>query len=146
MWVLVLTIVAGACTGQAPPAGDSKPDRAPAESTPSTQSEPPGGYEGFLEVVSCDVLSGWVWTPSQPDSRPTVELYDGGRLLTTVSADQFRQDLLDAQKGDGRHQFKQTTPVGIRDGQPHSIRALVKGTSFTLPRLETVHPSMTCEP
>jgi len=145
MWGLLLTLVAGGCSTQSPPAGDAKTDRSPAQSTPSRQSEPPDGYEGFLEMVTCDLLSGWAWAPSQPESPLTIDLYDGDRLLATTSADVFRQDLLDARKGNGRHQFIQKTPLGIRDGRPRSIRARVQGTSFTLPRLDDVALSITCE-
>jgi hypothetical protein len=145
-WVLVWALAAGACSTQSASTADAKSDRPPAGSAQSTQSVPPGGYEGFLEVVSCDILSGWAWSPSQPANPLTIDLYDGDRLLTTVSADIFRQDLMDTGKGDGRHQFSQRTPVGIRDGQPHAIRALVKGTSFTLPRLEGAPVSIMCEP
>jgi len=143
---LLLTLIAGACSTQSPPAGDAKTDRSPVESTPSRQSEPPGGYEGFLEMVTCDVLSGWAWAPSQPETPLKIDLYDGDRLLATTSAELFRQDLLDGRKGNGRHQFIQKTPPAIRDGQLHSIRARVQGTSFTLPRLDDTPPSITCQP
>jgi hypothetical protein len=146
MWVLLLSFVAGACSTQSAPGGDAKSDPSAAGSPAGTQAQPPGGYEGFLEVVNCDVLGGWAWAPSQPAGRLTIELYDGDRLLTTASADQFRQDLLDGRKGDGRYEFRQSTPLEIRDGRPHSIRALVKGTSFTLQRLEGAPLSITCQP
>jgi hypothetical protein len=146
MWILVLTLAEGACSKQSPPAGDGNSDRSQQGSTPSAQSALPGGYEGFLEMVSCDVLSGWVWAPSQPDSPLTIELYDGDRLLATTSAQLLRQDLLEVRKGNGRHQFIQATPPEVKNGQPHSIRAIVKGTSFTLPQLEGVPSSITCKP
>lgn len=105
---------------------------------------PPGSYEGFLDTVSCDRLSGWAWTPSQPAKPLTIELYDGDRLLTTTSADGSRQDLLDAGKGNGRHGFVQATPLEIKDGRPHSMRAVVKGTSFVLPPSADAPASITC--
>lgn len=144
MWILVLTLGAGACSKQSPPAGDGNSDRSQPGSTTSAQSALPGGYEGFLETVSCDSVSGWVWAPSQPGSPLTIDLYDGDRLLATTSAELFRQDLLDARKGNGRHQFIQATPSEVKNGQPHSIRAIVKGTSFTLPRLDGAPSSITC--
>ena len=146
IWGLLLTLVAGACSTQSPQAGDANADGSPAESTASRQSVPPGGYEGFLEMVTCDVLRGWAWAPSQPESPLTIVLYDGDRLLATASADVFRQDLLDARKGNGRHGFIQKTPLEIRDGQPHAIRARVQGTSFTLTRLAEAPLAITCEP
>lgn len=150
-WTLVLTLVAGGCSTQSPPAGDGNSDRSqPSASSvgspPSTPSKPAGAYEGFLETVSCDSLSGWAWDMSQPESPLMIDLYDGDRLVATTSAELFRQDLLEARKGNGRHQFIQPTPSEIKNGQPHSLRALVKGTSFTLPRLEGAPSSIACEP
>src|SRR6516165_3759224 len=64
-WVLVWALAAGACSTQSASTADAKSDRPPAGSAQRTQSVPPSGYEGFLEVVSCDILSGWAWSPSQ---------------------------------------------------------------------------------
>jgi hypothetical protein len=103
-----------------------------------------GGYEGYLEEMSCDRFGGWVWDPSQPDHPLSIELYDGDRLLKTTVADQFRQDLVDGQKGNGRHHFSETPPPAIKDGKPHPIRAVVKGTTFTLRPLAAMPSSVTC--
>jgi hypothetical protein len=143
MWILVSMLLAGACSRQFP-AGDEKSDRSQPGSRPGTQSVPPGSYEGFLDTVSCDRLSGWAWTPSQPAKPLTIELYDGDRLLAATSADGSRQDLLDAGKGNGRHGFVQAMPLEIKDGKPHSIRAVVKGTSFVLPPSADAPSSITC--
>jgi hypothetical protein len=144
MWILVSILVAAACSKQSPPAGEEKVDRSQPGPAVSTQAEPPGGYEGFLETVSCDQLKGWAWTPSQPERPLTIDLYDGDRLLATARADQFRQDLADAKKGDGRHMFVQATPLEIKDGKPHSIHAVVKSAGFTLTPLADTRSSITC--
>ena len=144
MWGLVSILVAGACSKELPSAGDEKPDRSQPGSRPSTQSVPPGSYEGFLDAVSCDGLGGWAWTPSQPGRPLTIDFYDGDRLLATTSADLLRQDLREVGKGDGRHGFVQAIPPEINDGKPHSIRAVVKGTSFALPSAAGVPSSVTC--
>jgi spermidine synthase len=122
----------------------SEPAASQAESRPSAQSKPPGGYEGFLDKVSCDFISGWVWDTSQPGAALTVDLYDGDRRLATSVADRFRPDLWDARKGNGCHAFVEATPPEIKDGRPHSIRAVAKGTSFTLGPLPDTPSSITC--
>jgi hypothetical protein len=147
--VLSLTLVAGACSRQEPPAGDGGSDRpqpaaAQAGATPSTSAQAPATHEGFLDQVSCQAVSGWAWAPSQPDRPLTIELYDGNRLLKTALADQFRQDLADARKGNGRHVFNETLPPEIKDGKPHSIRAVVKGTSYELAALGDASSPITC--
>jgi hypothetical protein len=143
------TLIAGACSTPAPAGGEGNPDRSPASasraaSTPGTPAEPSTGYEGFLEKMSCDMLRGWAWDRSQPDRPLSIELYDGERLLKTVVADEFRQDLLDARKGNGRHLFIESPPAELKDGKPHSIRAVVVGTSYTLRALPDTPSSITC--
>jgi len=144
MWILVSILVAGACSKEFPAAGDESPDRLQSGSRQSTQSVPPGSYEGFLDAVSCDGLGGWAWTPSQPGRPLTIDLYDGDRLLATTRADQLRQDLREVGKGNGRHGFVQAIPLEIKDGKPHSIRAVVKGASFALQSAAGVPSSITC--
>jgi len=122
----------------------SQPAASQAGSTPNTQSKPSGGFEGFLEKASCDFISGWVWDTSQPGAALTIDLYDGDRRLATTVADRFRQDLVNARKGNGCHVFVEATPPEIKDGKPHSIRAVVKGTSFTLTPLADTPSSITC--
>jgi hypothetical protein len=146
--ILVVTIAAGACSSQPATANEgsppsSSPSAAPAASTPDSPSQP-SGHEGFLEKVSCDLIRGWAWDPSQPDTAVTIELYEGDRLLKTTVAGQFRQDLLDARKGNGRHLFSESAPPEVRDGKPHAIRAVVKGTAFALRPLPDTPSSLSC--
>ena len=109
-----------------------------------SQSVPPGSYEGFLDAVSCAGIGGWAWTSSQPERPLIIDLYDGDRLLATTSADKLRPDLLGAGKGNGRHGFAQPIPIEIRDGKPHSIRAVVKNTSVVLQPWGGIPSSVTC--
>jgi hypothetical protein len=135
---LGLTIIAAACTAQTAPASESSSASA-SEPSPST------GYEGYLEKMSCDMVRGWAWNASQPDKALTIELYDGDRLLKTVVADQYRRDLADAHKGNGKHLFLESpAPTEIRDGKSHVIRAVVKGASYTLRPLADTPTSVTC--
>ena len=122
----------------------SEPAASQAGSIPSAQPKPPGGYEGFLEKVSCDFISGWVWDTSQPGAALTIDLYDGDRRLATSVADRFRPDLWNARKSNGCHAFVAATPPEIKDGRPHSIRAVAKGTSFTLVPLADTPSSIIC--
>ena len=147
--VLILTLVAGACSRQQSPSGDGASDRpqpavAQAGSTPSSSAQASAAHEGFLDQVSCQAISGWAWVPSEPDRPLTIELYDGDRLLKTTLADQYRKDLADARKGNGRHLFIEALPPEIKDGKPHSIRAVVKGTSYALRPLADAPSSITC--
>src|SRR2546427_6301455 len=59
-------------------------------------------------------------------------IYDGTALIATVSANQFRQDLLNAGIGNGIHGFGFTTPATLKNGQSHSIRVRFAGTTTDL--------------
>ena len=146
---VVSMLIVGGCSAQSAPASDGSPDRAQpaspqAGSAPPAPSQASGPYEGFLEKMSCDLLRGWAWDPSQPERVLSIDLYDGDRLLKTAVADQFRQDLLDARKGNGRHLFIDAPPPELKDGKAHSIRAVVKGTSYALRPLADTPASITC--
>jgi hypothetical protein len=61
-----------------------------------------------------------------------VDLYDGETFLTTFAADLFRKDLLEAGVGNGNHGFFFPTPASLKDGRPHTVRALIAGTKTEL--------------
>lgn len=88
--------------------------------------------EGEVEVVNCDVISGWAWDQTRPDVPIDVDIYDGTTLLARVSANIFRQGLYYYGVGDGRHGFSFPTPASLRDGQPHSIRVRYAGTDIDI--------------
>ena len=71
---------------------------------------------------------GWAWDPQQPNTPISVNIYADDNLVATVSADQFRQDLLDAGIGNGVHGFTLATPESLKDGQPHQIRVRITST------------------
>jgi hypothetical protein len=82
---------------------------------------------GFLEGANGENIAGWAWDRNQPDSPIDVDIYEGDgamTLLATVSAAEFRQDLLDAKVGNGRHGFSYPLPPRLKDGKPHTIRVV----------------------
>jgi hypothetical protein len=151
--MLALGLATAGCSEQSPKAADVPADRAPA-AAPGAQPAPSGaqaaspqagGYEGFIDEVSCEVVRGWAWDPSRPDAPLTIELYDGNRLLKTLVADQSRPDLVGV-KGNGKHVFQETTPKEIKDGKMHTVRAMVKGTDFELKPSAGTAALVTCAP
>ena len=109
-----------------PPAGPTEAP-APKVSPAATVQANPASVEGFLDVVNADVIAGWAMDTTHPTNPVTVELYDGDALLVSVPANQFRQDLLDAGKGDGYHAFTVPTPARVKDGKSHTIRVTCAG-------------------
>ncbi len=94
-------------------------------------------YEGVHEYTACDVIRAWAWKPNQPEETVDVDVFDGDALVVTQSADVYRRDLLAAGKGDGSHGFELRTPSRLRDGEPHTIRLRVSGSSFDLTNTPT---------
>jgi hypothetical protein len=149
--ILALGLITAGCSEQSPKAADAPPAAspqaaAPQAASPQAASAQAGGYEGFIDEVSCDVVRGWAWDPTRPDAPLTIELYDGNRLLKTVVADQLRPDLADGGKGNGKHMFREATPKEFKDGKMHTVRAVVKGTTHELKPSAGAAALVTCAP
>jgi hypothetical protein len=90
---------------------------------------------GNVDVADGENIVGWAWDKDQPDSPIDVDIYEGDGVLTllaTVPAAQFRQDLLDAKIGDGRHGFSFPTPARLNDGKPHTFRVVTSRAKVEL--------------
>lgn len=100
-----------------------------------TATPPPttaANYDGHLYGADCEAFEGWVWDANRKNTPISVQLLDGANVLATVTADVFRQDLLSAGKGDGRHAFRYLLPNSLKDGQKHTLSARVTGSTFVL--------------
>lgn len=107
----------------------------PAGTDPSSgqrADKPSASSMGYLNVVDSGHITGWAWDPIQPDNALNVNLFDNDKLLITVPADQFRQDLFDKKIGNGKHRFLYSIPAKMRDGKEHVIRAKIVGTEIEL--------------
>jgi hypothetical protein len=103
--------------------------------TPGDQkalSSAPPRYDGYLDIANCDGIHGWVWDQNQPNTPLSVEIYDGNTLLVTMKADELRENLVSAGKGNGMHAYTYVLPPALKDDKPHSIRVKIAGTNFEL--------------
>jgi hypothetical protein len=105
-------------------------------------------YEGCLDFAGCTLVAGWARCVNQPDVPVEVDIVIDGKLFTAVKADQFRQDLLDAGKGDGRSAFSLQLGPRWRDGKPHLVEARISGTEYMLTSIpwEIIGPEDISEP
>jgi len=94
-------------------------------------SDPPA-YDGFHYDSNCQKILGCAWDRNRPNDAVKVEIYDNDSLIATVRADQFRQDLLDARLGNGKHAFNFDVTPQLRDGKLHVISIKVAGTQIYL--------------
>lgn len=99
-------------------------------------------YEGYHDRADCNLIEGWAWDRNQPNTPINVDIYDGGSKIMTVLADRFRQDLLNAGKGNGYHGFSVATPASLKNGYPHTIYVKYGGTSNNL---DTTGKTITCQ-
>ncbi|GAB3924999.1 hypothetical protein GCM10028804_26120 [Larkinella terrae] len=92
----------------------------------------PGNFEGYLGGIDCNSLRGWAWNRNKPNTAVYVEILDGPTVISTAIADDFRQDLKNAGKGNGLHGFTFVIPETLKDNALHTISVRVPGTDFIL--------------
>ncbi len=85
-----------------------------------------------IDGADCYEMFGWVWDKHRPNGAVDVELWDGDRYILRFTADEFRQDLLDAGYGNGQHAFHLWTPSVLTDGRPHTVHLRIAGTRVEL--------------
>ncbi|WP_171062919.1 putative Ig domain-containing protein [Larkinella sp. C7] len=102
-----------------------------------------GSFDGFIYGADCATFRGWVWDRNKPNTVITIDILDGTTVIATIPAGEFRQDLLNAGKGNGRHAFFWPIPDALKDGLPHSLSARVTGNNFVLKDSPKV---LICEP
>ncbi|WP_421825404.1 putative Ig domain-containing protein [Larkinella sp.] len=91
-----------------------------------------GSFDGFIYGADCATFRGWAWDRNKPNTAVSIDILDGTNVIATLMADQFRQDLLNAGKGNGKHAFIWPIPENLKDGLPHNLSAQVTGNSFVL--------------
>ena len=99
---------------------------------PTPTPSPGPDFEGFFDSVNCTEMQGWVWNRNSPNTLLRVDILINDTVFTQVMADQFRQDLLNAGKGDGRHAFKFALPARLKNSRLNSVKIRVTGTNFVL--------------
>jgi len=88
--------------------------------------------DGFVDEAATHV-SGWAWDRNQPNEPVAVEIFAGDKLLGTVLADQFRQDLLEGAIGNGKHGFDFSRAGSPPIGKAERIRVRVAESDFEVP-------------
>ena len=121
------------CAGSGSSGGTTTPPTNPGTTTPPPSTNPSGGnYEGNFEGADCGNLGGWVYDRNNPNAPITVEVVANGQVVGSFSATNFRQDLLNAGKGNGQHGFNYAPPESVKNNQNQSISLRVQGSSYTL--------------
>ena len=103
---------------------------------------PPPVYEGFVDHVSCDSITGWAADRNRLNTSINVKIYDGSTLATTVLARDLRTDVGNYLGDNGRHGFAIKLPTRFKDGQQHILR--VRFEDSTTANLTNSPQTMTC--
>ncbi|RAJ95506.1 putative secreted protein (Por secretion system target) [Larkinella arboricola] len=113
-------------------AGCESAPSAPVQVNVYPEGSLPGSFEGYLGGLDCTLLRGWAWDRNRPNSPVHVEILDGQKVIATVIADDYRQDLKDAGKGNGAHGFNFSIPETLKDNLEHSFGTRIRGSSYIL--------------
>jgi sugar lactone lactonase YvrE len=91
-----------------------------------------GSFDGQVYGADCDSFRGWAWDRNKPNTILSVEILDGATVIQTMAAGEFRQDLIDNGKGNGKHAYRFSIPDALKNGVPHYLSARVAGSNFML--------------
>jgi hypothetical protein len=89
-------------------------------------------FASKIEHADSTAISGWIWDKNDADAEVHIDLWDRDRYVMASPANQFRQDLVGAGYGNGRHAFNIPTPAQLRDQRPHVIHLRIAGTKQEL--------------
>ncbi|WP_156463128.1 tetratricopeptide repeat protein [Pseudomonas sp. Leaf129] len=87
---------------------------------------------GYFDYVEDGYAYGWAYDKENLTDRPVVEIYSGDFLVGRGVADEFRQDLLEAQLGDGRYSFKIALSYELNDGNTHNLTVCAGRNGYVL--------------
>ena len=93
---------------------------------------PPPNYVGYFDQLNCNQIFGWAADRNRLNTSINVDIYSDGRILTTVVANQPRQDVNSFLKDNGHHGFKISTPDSIKDNKLHTLTVKYAGTNKLL--------------
>lgn len=105
---------------------------ASAPSTCRAVTLPNPSYEGYHDIGTCREMYGWAWNGQLPNTPISVDIYRNDNYHTTVPANLFRQDLVNAGKGNGVHAFHYVPNSAFRTGTWQSVRVRFAGEATSL--------------
>ncbi|MFA6602427.1 MAG: methyltransferase domain-containing protein [Candidatus Shapirobacteria bacterium] len=89
-------------------------------------------FSFFLDNSDHQRISGWVCNQKTPNNTLSIDFFDNNKYIQTIKADIFRQDLLNAGIGNGKHGFNFEYPDFLKDDKMHEITLQVTKTKIKL--------------
>lgn len=146
LFVALVTIGAflTACTQVNQNSPAPAPVNSPSATSTAPSPNPASPYDGAVDRLDCEILSGWALKKADPAGDTRVELYLDDKLIETAPARELRKDL--TAWGSGRYGFRFQIPAAYKDAKPHRVNVRIAGTSHTLPLLGHVPKTLECKP
>jgi MoaA/NifB/PqqE/SkfB family radical SAM enzyme len=90
-------------------------------------------YEGYVDRLEEKTLFGWCYKKDEPNKSIQLDIYINDRLIKSITASEFREDLLKAGIGNGKYSFKYNVANYIDQyDQNYIINVKVSGTDIDL--------------
>ncbi len=89
--------------------------------------------DGEAQLGADGVLQGWCWNPKRPTERLVLEILINERIVSTLVASRFREDLRGRNIGDGYYGFIATLTKSLLDAGDYfviSVRERASGCCF----------------
>lgn len=114
---------------------------------PQSQAKP--RINGQFDRVDEGLACGWACDPEHPEQRLQIAIHFKDQIIAQGTADRFRQDLLDAEIGDGAHAFElQIDPERLRHVQGRLSARVLEHDSWLpgSPSVSAIKPKPEPEP
>jgi hypothetical protein len=93
------------------------------------------GLRGYVDVVTAQLISGWVQNTDYPEAPVCLDIYAGGHLIGQTLANHYRADLQQAGLGSGCHSFEFTPPTELKfSPSAVEVRRSLDGSPLQQPR------------
>lgn len=101
-------------------------------------------YEGFIDAIEDGRIFGWAFNPENLSEPVKIDIYHVEEFLGTISADRYREDLIEYSGDSGKHAFVFTLPKNLWSEPNENFHACFEGT--TVPLLRGKRASVLPEP
>ncbi|GAB3784105.1 hypothetical protein GCM10028818_43150 [Spirosoma horti] len=127
------------CAGNAVPPPTTTPDptpptppvTTPAPTTPAPTPTPAPttlvSPQGWVDISDCNRQYGWARDAGTPNAPVQVNVSWDGTLVTTLTANTYRQDLATAFGDNGQHAFSYDAPGNLTNAGPHQVVLQIVG-------------------
>ena len=101
----------------------------PTPITPSVPAQSVISPRGYVDISECGRQYGWARDAAVANKVVSVLVYWDNVLVSTLPADQYRNDLATAFGDNGNHGFHYDTPVSLQSAGNHQVKIQIEGAA-----------------